>query len=35
MRLGMSGTATVFAPKAGVIGFLMSILVWISSYMYQ
>jgi multidrug resistance efflux pump len=32
MRLGMSGTATVFAPKAGVIGILMSILVWISSY---
>jgi multidrug resistance efflux pump len=32
MRLGMSGTATVFASKAGVIGILMSILVWISSY---
>jgi multidrug resistance efflux pump len=32
LRLGMPGTATVFAPDAGVIGILMSILVWISSY---
>lgn len=32
LRLGMPGTATVFADKAGVIGILMSILVWISSY---
>jgi multidrug resistance efflux pump len=32
LRLGMPGTATVFADKAGVIGLLMSILVWISSY---
>lgn len=32
LRLAMPGTATVFADKAGVIGLLMSILVWISSY---
>ena len=32
LRLGMPGTATVFADNAGVIGLLMSILVWISSY---
>jgi multidrug resistance efflux pump len=32
LRVGMPGTATVFAEKAGVIGLLMSILVWISSY---
>jgi multidrug resistance efflux pump len=32
LRLGMPGTATVFSDKAGVIGLLMSILVWISSY---
>jgi len=32
LRLGMPGTATVFADKAGVIGLLMSILVWVSSY---
>ena len=32
LRLGMPGSATVFAPDAGVIGILMSILVWISSY---
>jgi len=32
LRLGMPGSATVFAEKAGVIGMLMSILVWISSY---
>jgi multidrug resistance efflux pump len=32
LRLGMSGTATVFAANAGVIGLLASILVWISSY---
>jgi hypothetical protein len=30
-RLGMPGTATVFADNAGVIGILMLILVWISS----
>src|SRR5450755_927854 len=32
LRLGMSGGATAFSPKAGVIGLLASILVWISSY---
>ncbi|WP_247344709.1 HlyD family secretion protein [Bradyrhizobium sp. 61] len=32
LRLGMPGTATVFAENAGVIGLIMSILVWISSY---
>jgi multidrug resistance efflux pump len=32
LRLGMSGSATVFAGNAGVIGLLASILVWISSY---
>lgn len=32
LRLGMPGTATVFADNAGVIGLLMWILVWISSY---
>ena len=28
----MPGTATVFAENAGVIGLLMLILVWVSSY---
>jgi multidrug resistance efflux pump len=32
LRLGMSGSATAFSPKAGVIGLLASILVWVSSY---
>ncbi|CAH1660872.1 HlyD family secretion protein [Chelatococcus asaccharovorans] len=32
LRLGMPGTATVFADNAGVIGLIKSILVWISSY---
>ena len=32
LRVGMPGTATVFADNAGPIGLLMSILVWISSY---
>lgn len=32
LRVGMPGTATAFAAKAGVIGMLMSIVVWISSY---
>jgi multidrug resistance efflux pump len=32
LRLGMSGNATAFAEKAGVIGLLASILVWVSSY---
>jgi multidrug resistance efflux pump len=32
LRLGVPGSATVFSDKAGPIGMLMSILVWISSY---
>ncbi|MBR1270874.1 HlyD family secretion protein [Bradyrhizobium sp. AUGA SZCCT0222] len=32
LRLGMSGSATAFSEKAGVIGLLASILGWISSY---
>jgi multidrug resistance efflux pump len=32
LRVGMPSTATAFADNAGVIGMLMSILVWISSY---
>ena len=32
LRLGMPGNATVLAANAGVIGVLMSILVWISFY---
>jgi multidrug resistance efflux pump len=32
LRLGMPGSATVFADNAGVIGLIMSILVWVSSY---
>jgi hypothetical protein len=32
LRLGMSGSATAFSPKAGVIGLLASILVWVSPY---
>jgi multidrug resistance efflux pump len=32
LRLGMPGTATVFSNKAGVVGILMSILIWVSSY---
>jgi multidrug resistance efflux pump len=32
LRLGMPGTATVFAPNAGVIGILKYILVWVDSY---
>jgi len=32
LRVGMPGNATAFAEKAGVIGLLMSILVWVSSY---
>jgi multidrug resistance efflux pump len=32
LRLGMSGSATAFSTKAGVIGLLASILVWISAY---
>jgi multidrug resistance efflux pump len=32
LRLGMSGNATAFSEKAGVIGLLASILVWVSAY---
>jgi len=32
LRIGMPGSATAFAENAGVVGTLMSILVWISSY---
>jgi multidrug resistance efflux pump len=32
LRLGMPGTATVFAPNAGVIGLIKDILIWINSY---
>jgi hypothetical protein len=32
LKLGMSGNATAFSEKAGVIGLLAKILVWISSY---
>ena len=32
LRVGMPGTATVFSEKAGAIGLLMSIIVWINSY---
>jgi multidrug resistance efflux pump len=32
LRLGMSGSATAISEKAGVIGLLASILVWVSSY---
>jgi hypothetical protein len=32
LRVGMPVTATVFAANAGVIGLLMPIIVWISSY---
>lgn len=33
LKLGMSGTVTAFNEKAGVIGLLMSILVWVNSYL--
>jgi len=32
LRLGMPGTATVFADNAGVIGLISKILIWINSY---
>jgi multidrug resistance efflux pump len=32
LRLGIPGTATVFAENAGVIGLIMSVLVWISAF---
>jgi multidrug resistance efflux pump len=32
LRLGISGTATVFAKDAGVIGIVAWVLLWVSSY---
>ena len=32
VRPGISGTATVFSPNAGVIGLISSILLWVSAY---
>jgi multidrug resistance efflux pump len=32
LKLGMSGNATAFSEKAGVIGLLAKILIWVSSY---
>lgn len=32
LRLGTSGTATVFAERAGAIGIIASVLIWVSSY---
>jgi multidrug resistance efflux pump len=32
LKLGMPGSATAFAENAGVIGLIMSILVWVKSY---
>jgi multidrug resistance efflux pump len=32
LRLGVSGTATVYAEKAGVIGLIAWILLWVSAY---
>jgi multidrug resistance efflux pump len=32
LKLGMPGSATAFAGNAGVIGLIMSILVWVKSY---
>ncbi len=32
LRLGMSGSATVFAEDAGAIGILALILLWIKAY---
>jgi multidrug resistance efflux pump len=32
LRIGMPGTARVFAENAGVIGIIGSILIWVSSY---
>jgi multidrug resistance efflux pump len=32
LRVGMPGNATVFAENAGAIGFVASILLWVSSY---
>ena len=33
VRPGMSGTATVLAPNAGVIGVIASILLWVNAYL--
>lgn len=33
IRPGMSGRATVMSPKAGVIGVIASILVWVNAYL--
>jgi multidrug resistance efflux pump len=33
LRLGMSGTATVFSDHAGPIGILASILLWVKAYL--
>ena len=32
LRLGMVGTATVISDKAGPIGFLATILLWLKAY---
>ena len=32
LRLGMVGTATVISDKAGPIGFLATILLWVKAY---
>jgi hypothetical protein len=32
LRPGMSGTATVFAPDAGVIGIISAIVIWVSAF---
>ena len=32
LRLGVSGTATVYAENAGVIGIIATILLWVSAY---
>jgi hypothetical protein len=33
VRPGMSGSATVFSPNAGVIGTIASILLWVNAYL--
>jgi hypothetical protein len=33
IRPGMSGSATVLSPNAGVIGTIASILLWVNAYM--
>ena len=32
LKLGMSGNATAFSEKAGVVGLIAKILIWVSSY---